>query len=79
MGMEEAELAKLKAKIDQLQTAYFVLFAGSLAVLALQWFVLRSTATQLLWVLCLGGAVAVRVYRTSLVNKYNAHITGTLQ
>ena len=79
MGMDEAELATLKAKIDQLQTAYFVLFAGSLVVLAFQWFIYRTGATQLVWVLCLGGAVAVRVYRTSLVNKYNAHITGTLQ
>jgi hypothetical protein len=78
--MNDAELAALKEKIDQLHTLYFVLFSGSLVVLALQWFVIgRGLLTSLLWMLLLGGAVAVRFYRTSLVNRYNAHINGQLQ
>jgi hypothetical protein len=78
--MNDAELAALKEKIDQLHTLYFVLFSGSLVVLALQWFVIgRGTVASLVWVLLLGGAVAVRVYRTSLVNRYNAHVNGRLQ
>jgi hypothetical protein len=78
--MDDAALAALKQKIDQLQTLYFVLFSASLVILALQWFVIgRGTLSSLLWILSLGGAVGVRVYRTSLVNRYNAHINGQLQ
>ena len=78
--MEEAERTALKAKIDQLQTGYFVLFGGSLVVLALQWFVLGwSNGTRLVWFLLLGGAVATRLYRTSLVNRYNADLSGRLE
>jgi len=79
-AMEEAERVTLKAKIDQLQTVYFVLFGGSLVVLALQWFVVGwGNGWRLLWFVLLGGAVATRLYRTSLVNRYNADLGGRLQ
>ncbi len=38
--MDDAARTQLKAKIDQPQTVHFVLFFGSLVVLALQWFVI---------------------------------------
>ena len=78
--MDDAERASLKAKIDRLQTVYAVLFGGSLVVLALQWLVVGwGNGWRLLWFLCLGGAVAVRTYRTSLVNRFNADRGGPLQ
>ncbi len=78
--MDDAERTRLKAQIDQLQLAYSVLFGGSLVVLALQWFVIGwGNGGRLLWFLLLGGAVATRLYRTSLVNRYNADLGGRLE
>jgi hypothetical protein len=78
--MEDAERTQLKAKIDQLQTVYFVLFFGSLVVLALQWFVIGwGNGGRLIWFVLLASAVGTRIYRTSLVNRYNADLGGRLQ
>jgi hypothetical protein len=78
--MDDAERTSLKAKIDQLQTVYIVLFGGSLVVLALQWFVIGwGNGGRLLWFVLLGSAVGTRIYRTSLVNRYNADLGGRLQ
>jgi hypothetical protein len=81
--MDNAELtrlAALKERIDQLHTLYHVLFGASLVVLALEWFVIGfGPVGRVLWLVSLGGAVAVRAYRTTLVNRYNAEVTGTLE
>ena len=68
------EAAKLKSKIATLQTAYVVLFGASLLLLVGRFAANLPPITQLFWALSLGGAVVVRIYRTSLVNKYNAMI-----
>jgi hypothetical protein len=80
--MNETERAQLKSKIDSLQTLYGVLFVASLVALGARWMVpgFRSAITFALWALLLAGAVFVRLYRTSLVNRYNASIQrGPLQ
>lgn len=71
----DSELAALKAKIDRLQSLYFVLFVSSLVLLVARWVVTLPPISFLAWALTLGGAVACRLYRTSLVNKYNALLT----
>ncbi|HEY4119505.1 MAG TPA: hypothetical protein VGM56_16670 [Byssovorax sp.] len=76
--MTDDEMASLKSRISSLQKVYFVLFIGSLAVLAFEYLVLRNPLTMVVWVLMLGGAVATRLYRNSLVNKYNAELDGRL-
>ena len=76
--MTDDEMTALKSRIASLQTVYFVLFAGSLAMLAFEYMVFRNTLTVVVWVLLLGGAVATRLYRNSLVNKYNAELDGRL-
>ena len=59
------QLAALKKKTDLLQKVYLGLFVFSLVLIVVR----RAT---LLWALVLGSAVCVRLYRQSLVNKYNA-------
>jgi hypothetical protein len=34
---------------------------------------------QIVYIVLLGGAVATRFYRTSLVNRYNADLSGRLE
>lgn len=68
---------QLKGRIDLLQKVYAVLFFLSLVLLAANWFVLGHTpAGTVVWALSLGGAVATRLYRTSLVNRYNVLVAG---
>lgn len=65
--------AALKSRIDRLQIAYVVLFLGSIAMLVGNWFVLGHTPLGTgVWAVTLGSAVLTRIYRTSLVNRYNA-------
>jgi len=66
------EAAKLKSKIAMLQVAYVVLFGISLLVLVGRVAIHMGDNWQAPWAISLGGAVAVRIYRSSLVNKYNA-------
>jgi hypothetical protein len=73
--MDERE--QLRSRIGMLQTVYLVLFVGSLILLAVNWGVLgHTTMGTIAWAVALGSAVAVRLYRTSLVNKYNALVSG---
>lgn len=73
--MDERE--SLKQRIATLQTVYLVLFLASLVMLGVNWVVLHHTLLgTLAWALTLGGAVATRLYRTSLVNRYNALVMG---
>ncbi len=73
--MDEKE--QLRGRIGMLQIAYAVLFIGSLIMLAANWFVLgHTTLTTTVWAVLLGGAVVTRLYRTSLVNRYNALVSG---
>lgn len=75
MGDINAELTSLKSKIDALRILYAVLFFASLVILALQ-FAGHVAGLTLIWALCLGGAVATRLARQSMVNKYNALLAG---
>lgn len=69
--MDDSELAKMKSTINLLQTIYGVLFALSLVILIGRWTIGLPGVAMIVWAIALGGAVAVRLYRTSLVNKYN--------
>ena len=74
--MTDPEMAALKSTIGMLQVLYGVLFGTSLVIILLQYtsmgFSSNSTA---FWAVALGGAVVTRLYRTSLVNKYNAEVS----
>jgi hypothetical protein len=61
----DAQLEQLKSTISRLQVLYFVLFGASLVLLVSRW-------STVLWAISLGSAVICRLYRSSLVNKYNA-------
>jgi len=61
----DAQLDNLKATIARLQVLYFVLFGASLVLLVTRW-------STVVWAITLGSAVVTRLYRGSLVNKYNA-------
>ena len=69
----DVELAALKSRIDMLKIVYVVFFGTSIVLIVLQ-----ATNTFLgpqsviLWAVTLGCAVATRLYRNSLINKYNA-------
>jgi DMSO reductase anchor subunit len=71
--MSPAELAALKSKISILQVAYVLLFGSSLVILVAQQTsdYRRSPNMTLYFALLLGGAVITRLYRRSLVTKYN--------
>jgi hypothetical protein len=75
VGDINAELASLKSRIDAMRVLYIVLFFGSMAVLLIQHAGSVSGLT-LPWALLLGGAVATRLARQSMVNKYNALLAG---
>ncbi len=70
--MTDEQLAGMKSRISMLLVAYALLFGASLVILIYQYSD-RAHAGDLTiwWALCLGGAVCTRLYRTSLVNKYN--------
>lgn len=72
--MEDVE--KLKARIDSLLLVYGALFGVSLVALVANWSMGRTALGTAIWVLTLAGAVATRLYRTSLVNRYNAALLG---
>jgi S1-C subfamily serine protease len=72
----DADLAKMKSTIDLLQKVYMVLFGISLVLLVGSWTVAMPSGSGLAWAVALGGAVLTRLYRTSLVNKYNARLQG---
>ncbi len=66
------DLTKLQSKAKTLQIAYMLLFGLSMLVLILQvadWGF--SVGSGILWALLLGGAVACRIYRTTIVNRAN--------
>jgi hypothetical protein len=53
-----------------------VLFGISLVVILLQYMSIGfSGGSTAVWALTLGGAIATRLYRTSLVNRYNAAVS----
>jgi len=68
----EIDLDALRSRIKMLQIAYFVLFGLSLIMIVMQRSSPTGPDTTIVWACCLGGAVITRLYRTSLVNKYNA-------
>lgn len=75
--MDEREIEALKTRIEMLKTLYAVLFGASLAMLVMEWTILGpGLLIKVMWALTLGGAVGTRLYRSSLVNKYNAAIAG---
>jgi hypothetical protein len=75
-GMPGADLDAMRKKIDALQKLYFVLFVGSLVVLVLRYTVAMPPISFLGWAVLLGGAIATRLYRQSLANKYNQLLFG---
>jgi len=75
MGDVNAELAALKSKIDVLRVLYAVLFFGSLVILVVQYGA-HVAGLTLPWALLLGGAVATRLVRQSIVAKYNGLLSG---
>lgn len=73
MDDHERQRNELKARIGTLQILYGVFFVGSLVLLGLNWSVFgHTTLGTVAWGLTLAAAVATRIYRTSLVNKFNA-------
>jgi hypothetical protein len=66
---DQIQLAALKKKTDTLQKVYLALFVFSLVLIVVH----RAT---FLWAVVLGSAVCTRLYRQSLVNKYNAIVAG---
>jgi hypothetical protein len=73
--MDEQE--RLKGLIGTLQIVYGGLFALSLVMLGTNWLVLgHSTVGTAIWAVTLGSAVMTRLYRTSLVNRYNVLVAG---
>jgi hypothetical protein len=61
--------------IGALQVLYFLLFAASLLLLVVN-FGHKSSQQHLWWAISLGGAIVVRLVRTSLVNKHNRLLAG---
>jgi hypothetical protein len=66
--MNAQEIAELKSKISTLQIVYFVVFALSLVLIV-------TRVSTPLWAITLGSGVAIRLYRNSLINKYNQAIS----
>jgi hypothetical protein len=77
--VQNATLAGMKKKISTLQIVYGVLFGISLLLLVYQYTAHNSTNLTIEWAISLGGAVLVRLYRQSLVNKYNQILMGGRQ
>lgn len=75
--MNDHELANLQSKIKMLAALYAILFGASLVIIVVQYSSKGfGGPLTVFWAVTLGGAVATRLYRTSLVNKYNAAISG---
>jgi hypothetical protein len=70
-----AELARLKRKIDGLQILYGVLFFTSLVLLVVG-FNGMPFYGHIAWAASLGGAVVTRLVRQAMVRKYNRILTG---
>lgn len=67
-----SNLQSLQSKIQLLRNLYIVLFIASLVLIVLQVAVLGfKTVPEFAWALTLGGAVACRFYRESLLTKFN--------
>jgi len=77
--VQNAELAAMKKKIGTLQIVYGALFGVSLLLLVYQYTAHNSSNLTIEWACSLGGAVLVRLYRQSLVNKYNQLLMGGRQ
>lgn len=68
----ETNLAALIARIKFFNTLFFTLFFASIGVLVLQQTTFgRTPLTMIAWVVTLGAALAVRLYRRKLVKEYN--------
>ncbi|HEY1816307.1 MAG TPA: hypothetical protein VGG74_28360 [Kofleriaceae bacterium] len=77
---QNAELVAMKSKIGMLQIVYGVLFGLSLVLLVYQYGTHHySSSLNVAWAVSLGGAVLVRLYRQSQVNKYNQLLMGGRQ
>lgn len=72
----DEELQRMKATIDRLQVLHGILLFASLALLAARWVTPMPAISHFAWALTLGGAVACRLHRTSLLNKYNSMLVG---
>jgi hypothetical protein len=73
--MTDEEFAALESRIRLLATLYAALFGVSLLVIVAQaTFLGHSPPTTILWALSLGGAIATRLYRGALLNRYNAEV-----
>ncbi|HMG52498.1 MAG TPA: hypothetical protein VK601_03425 [Kofleriaceae bacterium] len=70
-----AELVTLKRRIDRLQVLYAVLFFTSLVLLVVGYSGLPLYG-HVAWASSLGGAVAVRLVRQSMVRRYNRALAG---
>ena len=71
--MSAEELTALKTKTSILQVLYILLFGSSLVILVVQQTqgYRHASDLTLYFALLLGSAVLTRLYRRSLVNKYN--------
>jgi hypothetical protein len=71
--MSAEELAALKTRISLLQVLYILLFGSSLVIIIIQRTSSYRSASDLTvyFAILLGSAVCTRLYRTSLVNKFN--------
>ena len=75
----QSERTELKKTIDALNTLYMVVFGASLVIIVLQALhAVEGSGWTVVWAITLGSAVLVRMYRTSLVNKYNESSGGPL-
>ena len=73
--MTDDELASTQGRIKTLGGVYALLFLGSLVVIVYQSIQKDFRGPMVaLWAAFLGSAIGVRLYRNSLVNKYNSEI-----
>jgi hypothetical protein len=69
---DSSELTRLQSTIKTLQIVYAVLFGISVVVIVLQVVAIGfNPVSTAFWAILLCGAVAVRLYRSSLVNRHN--------
>jgi hypothetical protein len=71
----DGELVAMKKRIDAMQILYVALFVASLVLLITNWQTNASSSMHVVWALSLGGAVLVRVIRSSMVSKYNSAVS----
>ncbi len=70
------DLVRLKKKIDVLQILYVILFIGSLVLLVANWQTRAASSMHVMWAVVLGSAVLTRIYRQTVVAKYNSAVAG---